>query len=273
MNKLTPEQEKYIEFNFIFDNVVTYAPIAKYENKTKDEIERLYKNNGGINGWLTEKIYGKNTKQNRERFTKDVNSKFRKHAQEIKNKFTQDRQFGFGDKNGKKDEKVFLEWAKEAQENSKWTFGKDKNVLLKKYNDGDFGFRTFKDFYKWYLDTLQKQNHQCYYCGTSEESLKKLFKINDNDKNKPLYSKKIGFTSALQIEKLNPNKPYNKSNCALVCAFCNNAKSDMINDKNFREFAKAHIKPLLDEFINGKSNEMPFFDESDSKIYQKDRKI
>ncbi len=274
MSELTPEQEKYIEFNFIFGNAVTYAPIAKYENKPdENEIRQLYKNNGGINGWLTKKIYGENTKQNRERFAKDINNKFKQHAQEIKEKFTQERQFGFYEKNDKKqydEEKTMdtvLKWAK-AQPNLK---SLSENEIRNKYKNKEFGFGSFIRFYKWYLDTLQEQNHQCYYCGTSEENLKKLFKINDNDKDKPLYSKKRGFTATLQIEKRNPNKPYNESNCALICAFCNNAKSDMINDENFREFAKAHIKPLLDEFLNGKLNEMPFFDEGDSKIYQKDK--
>ena len=153
--------------------------------------------------------------------------------------------------------------------NPKWTFGKDREVLLKYYDYGVFGFKTFKNFYKWY----ESQPKECCYCGLNENDLEKLFKTNNNEseRKKPLYSKKCGFTSALQIEKLNPNKPYNESNCALICAFCNNAKSDMINDKNFREFAKAHIKPFLEGFLQGKSNEMPFFDEGDS--YQKDKRI
>ena len=118
----------------------------------------------------------------------------------------------------------------------------------------------------------ESQPKECYYCGTTQVQLNKLFKKNDTDESewdKTLYSKKTGFTAELQVEKLNPNKPYNESNCKLACAFCNNAKSDMVNADNFKKFAENHIKPLLDGFLGGVSNEMPFFEAKDSEQYQK----
>lgn len=103
------------------------------------------------------------------------------------------------------------------------------------------GFGGFKVFYKWYIT----QEPKCHYCGTTESNLKKLFKINDDDKKKPLYSKKISFTATLQVDRKNPDEGYNEQNCVLACAFCNNAKSDMVREcdldcfeKPFGEFVK-----------------------------------
>ena len=94
---LTHEQEKYIEFWFIDGNAATYPAITKYENKLagyekyKDsDIEQKYKNDGKIDGWLTEKIYEANTQENRKRLAKDITPEFRKQAQEIRNRFNRD---------------------------------------------------------------------------------------------------------------------------------------------------------------------------------------
>lgn len=264
MSKLTPQEERYIELALepIIKNdkgQIAHA-IASSRNYIPDDEHK--KDCKTINEWLACKVFGDKSK------TREIES--------LKEKFKKVKSIWAGQKHrtGFANVGKFTQWALKAKEHKSWGFVKtdDKfDVLIKKYNDGDFGFRTFKNFYKWY----ESQPKECCYCGTNEKDLEKLFKVknDESEQNKKLYSKKRGFTATLQIEKLNPNKPYNESNCALACAFCNNAKSDMVNDKNFREFAKAHIKPLLDGFINGKSNEMPFFDEDDSKIYLKDKQI
>lgn len=270
MSELTPEQERYIEFvleskvdkdnkEHIYTIASKWDYIAKYK---KVNVDKLKNDFGSIDKWLANEIYQDKTKIDK--------------IETLKNKFKPLKKMWAGQKHrtGFANVGKFTQWVVNAKKHQSWGFVKNDDkfdVLIKKYNDGDFGFRTFKNFYKWYEDQPKK----CCYCGTSEKDLEILFKVknDESERDKKLYSKKRGFTSALQIEKLNPNKPYNEFNCALACAFCNNAKSDMVNKENFEKFAKAHIKPLLDEFIKGKSNEMPFFDEGDSKIYQKDRQI
>lgn len=250
MAGLTKEQEKYL-----IDSIVEY--VDKYSTLPGNKQIFRYKNAE----FATLKI-------TQEQITDFYRGESCKNVRSIKGKFKEERQFGFG-KDGKKDEKVFLEWAELAQKYHKdeWNLGDE---LLERYHNGDFGFKTFARFYKWY----ESQPKECYYCGATQEQLNDLFKKNDTDESewdKTLYSKKTGFTAELQVEKLNPNKPYNESNCKLACAFCNNAKSDMVNDKNFEKYFAKAIKYFLKDMCekDRKENEMPFFEANDSSQYQK----
>lgn len=57
-------------------------------------------------------------------------------------------------------------------------------------------------------------------------------------KGKPLYSEKPSFSSSFHIDRKVPNGGYgDNGNCVLACAFCNNAKSDMVKDAD--EFKSA----------------------------------
>lgn len=114
------------------------------------------------------------------------------------------------------------------------------------------GFNDFVNFYEWYQKQPQEQVNEkaekiCHYCGTTESNLKKLFKINDDDKKKPLYSKKRSFTATLQVDRKDSHKGYNGDNCVLACAFCNNAKSDMVRYKDL-EFFEEHFKDFVRKF-------------------------
>ena len=169
-----------------------------------------------------------------------------KQIKEIREKFTKSREFGFYEKNDKKkydEEKTratVLKWAK-AQPNLK---SLDETTIWNKYKNKEFGFGSFTKFYEWY----DAQEPKCHYCGTTESNLKKLFKEKDNEsekEKKPLYSKKRSFTATLQVDRKNSDEGYNEKNCVLACAFCNNAKSDMVREcdldcfeKPFGEFVK-----------------------------------
>ena len=139
-----------------------------------------------------------------------------------------------------------------------------------KYNDKNFDTKDWKfsEFYDWFVSV-----DKCEYCGTTKEILNALFKCKDKDKAgkteqekeayyereqkiKPLFSKKVSFTSALQIDRIIPdetkNDGYYKGNCALICVFCNNAKSDMVKSgdefKNaFREAIGDYLRKKYDE--------------------------
>lgn len=147
---------------------------------------------------------------------------------EIKKKFDDKRKTGFGKNNGKRDEKIFLQWAKQQPN---WN-DKDEQKWLNEYNNGKFGFGTFQNFYEWYI----KEPKKCCYCEITQDELKCLWK----EKHNLLSSKK--FTEALHIERLDANKPYCKDNCRLACAVCNNAKSDMISEQDFRKCFVEGIK-------------------------------
>ena len=121
-------------------------------------------------------------------------------------------------------------------------------IIMRKYEivnkEKDKKFEEMKKFALWYKES----NKECYYCGISKENLKKLFD------NKVIQSKKPSFNSTLQIERLNPDKGYVKDNCVLACCICNNAKSDMINAKNFKEYFAESVKKFYNDLLNGKTN-------------------
>ena len=158
-------------------------------------------------------------------------------------KFDDTRKTGFGDENGKKDEKKFIKWAKKQPN---WN-DKDEQQWLDEYRGGKFGFGNFKNFYEWYKKQPTKDGEKyCVYCGTAESTLKKLFKEKDDESEcyKPLYSKKRSFTATLQIDRKNSEEGYKAENCVLACTFCNNAKSDMV--RNGDEFKNAFGKAIGD---------------------------
>jgi 5-methylcytosine-specific restriction endonuclease McrA len=102
------------------------------------------------------------------------------------------------------------------------------------------GFKSFENFYAWYLE----QNDLCYFCETSSETLDNLFT------SKSLQSTK--FNATLHIEQLDPKKGYNPENCRLACSLCNNAKSDLISKENYRAYFSKSMKRFLIDLSDGK---------------------
>ena len=110
----------------------------------------------------------------------------------------------------------------------------------------DEKFEEMKKFALWYEKArINPKERKCHYCEITEENLKKLFD------NKVIQSKKPSFNSTLQIERLNPNKGYVEDNCVLACCICNNAKSDMINAENFKEYFAKKIECFYNSLLSG----------------------
>lgn len=94
----------------------------------------------------------------------------------------------------------------------------------------------FKEFYQWY----KTQEQQCGYCGITQENLYKLFNKDkrvlpylDNERTYKKAPKRSSGT--LEIERLDSSGNYEKKNLILACPLCNNAKSNLIDEKNWRE--------------------------------------
>lgn len=216
---LTHEQEKYIEFWFIDGNAATYPAITKYENelagyeKYKDgDIEQKYKNDGKIDGWLTEKIYEANTQENRKRLAKDITPEFRKQAQEIRNRFNRDDiKKGFGG---------------EFQKFYKWFMRQ-------------LAIQNGKCFY---CETSKSDLEKLFRSKGEPKAVQE---------SKILYSTKPAFSSSFHIDRKEPKGKYgDNDNCVLACTFCNNAKSDMVKDAkifkdNFGETIHEFYQKLL----------------------------
>lgn len=124
---------------------------------------------------------------------------------------------------------------------------KRRNIFHARKKKDPKAFGDFADFLEWWYSKVDENGvRKCCYCGIDEITCKKAF-----DKG-ILSSEK--FTGTLHIERKNPPKGYNKDNCEFACALCNNAKSDMITEEDFKKFFEnpmqkywEHIKEELDK--------------------------
>ena len=258
-NMFSEAETKFIELvleptirgeNGVFSCIATtWENIAQHEKKSVTQLKNEFAN---INEWVAYKVTGDK---------KNVNEidEMRKTFAPIKEMYKWDRH-GTGFESFKR----FIEWVKyneykddelglyDEKDKEKWEANFDNG----KY--GEFGFGSFLAFCEWYFEQIEHGN-QCYYCGTSEFILVDLFiprsdLKREEKERKPLYSKKRSFTGHLQIERKDPYEGYNAKNCVLACAFCNNAKSDMV--KNADDFKKFFAEPinrfLLSQYNHGK---------------------
>lgn len=171
-----------------------------------------------------------------------------------------------------KDLGISKERAQEIKDSPEYKTLKESIASLKSVYNGiecrckedkiENGFNDFVNFYRWYANQIENKGNKCHYCGTTESNLKKLFKEKDDEsekKKKPLYSKKRSFTATLQVDRKDSCKGYNVDNCVLACAFCNNAKSDMVRYKDL-EFFKEHFKEFVQKFYTHLDSTIKYLD-------------
>lgn len=141
-----------------------------------------------------------------------------------------------------------VESAKERLQERRNTFDARKKKDHDAFHDADNPDNSsFANFLTWWYSKVNKEGYRkCCYCGIDEKTCKDAFEY------KILSSKK--FTGAFHVERKDPNKGYNDSNCDFACALCNNAKSDMITKEDFiRYFSEPmkeyweHIKEELEK--------------------------
>ena len=94
-----------------------------------------------------------------------------------------------------------------------------------------------EDFVKWYL----KKNTKCFYCKTSLDKLHKFYELTKNQ------NKRIKRGNNLEVDR-KEDKSYSKENCVLACYWCNNAKTDVFNEKEAKEMGKV-IKKIIEKRV------------------------
>lgn len=95
-------------------------------------------------------------------------------------------------------------------------------------------FRDFKEFYNWFTS----QEKKCGYCGISQSELDVIFK---EEMILPLNDAQKRSSGTLEIERKDSSDDYKKTNIILTCPLCNNAKSNLIDETNWR---KIFVKPM-----------------------------
>jgi 5-methylcytosine-specific restriction endonuclease McrA len=115
------------------------------------------------------------------------------------------------------------------------------------------GFNNdFKAFYEWYISQEQK----CGYCGISQDELYEIFKEKhilpylESDREYQKNPKRSSGT--LEIERLDSSVSYNPSNLILACPLCNNAKSNLIDEKSWRDLFVPAMRKYYEKLLNKK---------------------
>lgn len=84
--------------------------------------------------------------------------------------------------------------------------------------------------------------HECFYCGITKVDISllveagKIYKKNDRGWN-------------FEIDRMKPNQEYTKENCVAACYWCNNAKTDELDDIEFKPIGEL-IGKTLKERLN-----------------------
>ena len=110
-------------------------------------------------------------------------------------------------------------------------------------------FKKHDAFMSWYNDKKNKKNEiKCGYCKITESQLKQLVKLRGD--NLTLNGKQKRSKGTMEIEKMDSNGDYTYENCIMACPLCNNAKSNLISDEDWRRFFVEPMKKYYDKELN-----------------------
>lgn len=111
-------------------------------------------------------------------------------------------------------------WWDEMKEDRE-QLSKVRKVWVKKCSEA-----TFDQFYNWYTTIVR----ECHYCRINEEQIATLIEKGE------IHTKRLTTRGrTLEIERLEPNKPYDDTNNLVFCCYwCNNAKTDEFTEQEFK---------------------------------------
>ena len=119
------------------------------------------------------------------------------------------------------------------------------NLFYSLKQRGERKFESKIEFIKWYK---KSEVFGCYYCGLEIDIQRELIS-NDKIRSKRffnnLYTTKTGIDKFgtrgryFEVDRKKPDGPYSKDNCVLCCYFCNNDKSDVFLDEEYKLFIGA----------------------------------
>jgi hypothetical protein len=104
-------------------------------------------------------------------------------------------------------------------------------------------FRDFK-----VVNWIRSQGCRCGYCGISQRALRELVELRGGNLTLNKGTKRSKGT--LEIEKKDPSKGYTTENSILSCPLCNNAKSNLISEHDWRLFFAPVMKEYYKSVLN-----------------------
>jgi 5-methylcytosine-specific restriction endonuclease McrA len=129
------------------------------------------------------------------------------------------------------------------------------------FNQLQADFKKYNDLYSKYynedrkelfeipeklLDWYEGQKESCNYCGVTQAELHDI--VESRGGKLTLNQKSKRSKGTLEIEKKNPSLGYTFSNVVLSCPFCNNAKSNLISEDDWRTY----FVPAMKNYFNPK---------------------
>ena len=93
--------------------------------------------------------------------------------------------------------------------------------------------------------TNEMKKNECFYCHCSVGQLLLFY---------TLVEPKSGRGLSWEIDRKKPDKNYEPANCAIACYYCNNAKSDVFDDEQFRDVGEMigkKIREAIEPFLAG----------------------
>lgn len=124
---------------------------------------------------------------------------------------------------------------------------KEYDELYRRYRQNNIErtelFSDYKQFLKWY----NEQSDCCNYCKITQSDLFKIVSIRNG--NLTINKKTKRSKGTLEIEKLDPSEGYSLENSVLSCPFCNNAKSNLILEDDWRKFFVPAIKNYYNSIL------------------------
>lgn len=100
-------------------------------------------------------------------------------------------------------------------------------------------------FIKWYLNNIPKDQTTCEYCGVTQKKCREyLEQVATNGGNK----RNRGKTLELERKHSDQGKNlYSEGNCIWICHVCNNAKSDLFNEVEFKNTIADGIRKFWEQ--------------------------
>lgn len=108
-----------------------------------------------------------------------------------------------------------------------------RKVYSKARPGKDDGFISADDLVTWWMQEIEESSGCCAYCGTSIMLIRALIGANK------LEVRKIGYGYRgpnLELEQKDPHRGYTRDNCDLASYYCNNDKSYIYGEHEYRKF-------------------------------------
>jgi hypothetical protein len=112
------------------------------------------------------------------------------------------------------------------------------------------GFASPIEFFHWWLSAWNIQKGCCIYCESKFADIDKAIKSGKLNTRAINGGVRGPFP---EIERLNGFKcsnVYSASNCALICYYCNNDKSNVYNNEDYKKFIAPAKKQYLDHLLS-----------------------